>query len=91
MLATRRRPYHNIADFTRLGLDPRTTRLVIVKSGYLSPELQPIANPNLMALTDGVINQDIEALVSERRTQPIYPFVKSFDYRAAAAFSARWR
>lgn len=91
VLAARRRPYHNIADFTRLGLDSRTARLVVVKSGYLSPELRPIANPNLMALTDGVINQDIEALVSERRVQPIYPFVKSFDYRATAAFSARWR
>ncbi len=91
VLAARRRPYHDIADFTRLGLDPRTTRLVVVKSGYLSPELQPIANPNLMALTDGVINQDIEALVSERRLQPIYPFVKSLDYRATVAFSARWQ
>ncbi|WP_026791058.1 M81 family metallopeptidase [Pleomorphomonas oryzae] len=91
VLAARRRPYHNIADFSRLGLDPHAARLVVVKSGYLSPELQPIANPNLMALTDGVINQDIEALVSERRVQPIYPFVKGFDYRARAAVSARWR
>lgn len=90
VLAARRRPYHNISDFSRLGLDPRKARLVVVKSGYLSPELQPIANPNLMALTDGVINQDIEALVSKRRVQPIYPFVKSFDYLAVAAFSARW-
>lgn len=91
VVAASRRPYHNIADFTRLGLDPRTARLVVVKSGYLSPELQPIANPNLMALTDGVINQDIEALVSHRRSQPIYPFVKDFSYRPDVVFSARWR
>jgi len=91
VLAARRRPYHDIADFTRLGLDPLTTRLVVVKSGYLSPELAPIANPNLMALSDGVINQDIEALVSKRRVQPIYPFVKGFAFEPAAAFSARWR
>ncbi len=90
VLAARRCPYHNISDFRRLGLDPRKARLVVVKSGYLSPELQPIANPNLMALTDGVINQDIEALVSERRVQPIYPFVKNFDYLPAAKVSARW-
>lgn len=91
VLAARRRPYHNISDFTRLELDPRQTRLLVVKSGYLSPELQPIANPNLMALSDGVINQDIEALVSVRRVQPIHPFVKGFGYRAAAVVSARWR
>jgi microcystin degradation protein MlrC len=90
VLAARRRPYHNIADFTRLGLDPTTVRLLVVKSGYLSPELAPIANPNLMALTDGVINQDIENLPSHRRHQPSYPFVKDFRYTAKVFFSTRF-
>ncbi|MGQ2967415.1 MAG: M81 family metallopeptidase [Allorhizobium sp.] len=90
VLAARRRPYHNIADFTRLGLDPTTVRLLVVKSGYLSPELAPIANPNLMALTDGVINQDIENLPSHRRHQPSYPFVKDFSYTAKVFFSTRF-
>lgn len=91
ILAARRRPYHNIADFTRHGIDPARVRLLVVKSGYLSPELQPLSNPNLMALTDGVINQDIEKLPSERRVQPIFPFVKDFDYTPLANPSARWR
>jgi microcystin degradation protein MlrC len=90
VLAARRRPYHNIADFTRLGLDPTKVRLLVVKSGYLSPELSPIANPNLMALTDGVINQDIENLPSHRRHQPSYPFVKDFSYTAKVFFSTRF-
>ncbi len=90
VLAARRRPYHNIADFTRLGLEPTTVRLLVVKSGYLSPELAPIANPNLMALTDGVINQDIENLPSHRRHQPSYPFVKDFSYTAKVFFSTRF-
>jgi microcystin degradation protein MlrC len=90
VLAARRRPYHNISDFTRLGLDPTTVRLLVVKSGYLSPELAPIANPNLMALTDGVINQDIENLPSHRRHQPSYPFVKDFSYTAKVFFSTRF-
>lgn len=89
ILAAKRRPYHNIADFTRHGIDPATVRLLVVKSGYLSPELQPISNPNLMALTDGVINQDIEALPSKRRQQPIFPFVKEFDFQPVAKISAR--
>lgn len=91
ILAAKRRPYHAIADFTRLGIDPTSVRLLVVKSGYLSPELQPIANPNLMALTDGVINQDIEALPSKRRLQPIYPFVKDFGYTPTAYLSSRWK
>ncbi len=90
VLAARRRPYHNIADFTRLGLDPTKVRLLVVKSGYLSPELAPIANPNLMALTDGVINQDIENLPSRRRHQPSYPFAKDFSYTAKVFFSTRF-
>ncbi|MBU2327055.1 MAG: MlrC C-terminal domain-containing protein, partial [Alphaproteobacteria bacterium] len=90
VLAARRRPYHNIADFTRLGLDPSKVRLLVVKSGYLSPELSPVANPNLMALTDGVINQDIENLPSHRRHQPSYPFVKDFGYTAKVFFSTRF-
>lgn len=90
VLAARRRPYHNISDFARLGLDPNTVRLLVVKSGYLSPELAPIANPNLMALTDGVINQDIENLPSHRRHQPSYPFVKDFSYTAKVFFSTRF-
>ncbi len=90
VLAARRRPYHNMADFTRLGLDPTKVRLLVVKSGYLSPELAPIANPNLMALTDGVINQDIENLPSHRRHQPSYPFVKDFSYTAKVFFSTRF-
>ena len=28
VLTARRRPFHNIADFTKLGLDPRTAKIV---------------------------------------------------------------
>jgi microcystin degradation protein MlrC len=91
VLAARRRPYHNLADFARLGLDPRHVALLVVKSGYLSPELAPIANPNLMALTAGVVSQDIESLSSHRRTRPIFPFDQNFDYQPQAVFSARWQ
>ena len=90
VLAARRRPYHDIADFTLLGLDPKAARLVVVKSGYLSPELAPIANPNLMALSNGVVNQDIPALSSHRRQRPAFPFDRDFDYSLRVAFSARW-
>lgn len=90
ILAARRRPYHNIADFTRHGIDPATVRLLVVKSGYLSPELAPIANPNLMALTDGVINQDIERISNKRRQRPCYPFQKDFEFTAEARYSSRW-
>ena len=91
VLAARRRPYHNISDFTRLSLDPRAVPLLVVKSGYLSPELAPISNPNLMALTQGVVDQDIEGLASHRRARPVFPFDHGFAYTPQARFSARWK
>lgn len=90
VLAARRRPYHCIADFHRLGLDPRAVRLLVVKSGYLSPELAPIAAPNLMALTDGVVDQNIPRLANERRAGPRFPFRRDFGFSPEPRVSARW-
>ena len=90
VLAARRRPYHDIADFTRLGLDPMQARLVVVKSGYLSPELAPIAKPNLMALTDGVVNQDIPRLANRHRAPGTLPFDSRDEFTPQAQASARF-
>jgi len=90
VLAARRRPYHDIADFARLGLDPAGVRLLVVKSGYLSPELAPLANPNLMALTDGVVNQDIARLPNLHRPRGTLPFEADAGFAPAPQPSARF-
>lgn len=89
VLSAKRRPYHNIVDFTRLGLDPHTAKIIVVKSGYLSPELAPIANPNLMALSTGVVDQFVERLPRLRKQHPTYPFDKSFSFEPQTFLSAR--
>jgi microcystin degradation protein MlrC len=89
VLSAKRRPYHNITDFTRLGLDPHGASIVVVKSGYLSPELAPIAKPNLMALSEGVVDQFVERLDRHRKQRPIYPFDKDFSYEPQVFLSAR--
>ncbi|MBX4890648.1 M81 family metallopeptidase [Rhizobium bangladeshense] len=91
VLSAKRRPYHNIADFTRLGLDPHAAKIVVVKSGYLSPELAPIANPNLMALSEGVVDQFVERLPRLRKQHPTYPFDKDFAFEPKVFRSARAR
>jgi microcystin degradation protein MlrC len=91
VLAARRRPYHDIADFTLLGLDPAVVRLLVVKSGYLSPELAPLANPNLMALSDGVVNQDIPRLANLHRAPGTLPWDTGADFAPKAQVSARFR
>ncbi|NKL57394.1 M81 family metallopeptidase [Rhizobium leguminosarum] len=89
VLSAKRRPYHNIADFTRLGLDAHRAKIIVVKSGYLSPELAPIANPNLMALSTGVVDQFVERLPRLRKQHPTYPFDKDFAFEPQVFLSAR--
>ena len=89
VVTARRRPFHNIADFTRLGLDPRTARIVVVKSGYLSPDLGPIANPSLMALSPGVVDQFVERLERKHKSVPQYPFDKDFAWTPEVRWSGR--
>ncbi len=91
VLSAYRRPYHDIVDFTRLGLDPKSFKIIVVKSGYLSPELAPIANPSLMALSDGAINQDIVHLPANRYRRPSYPFVADLKFTPKVYGSARNR
>jgi microcystin degradation protein MlrC len=89
VLSAQRRPYHDIVDFTRLGLQPTSFKIIVVKSGYLSPELAPLANPSLMALSDGSINQDIIHLPKNRLRKPTYPFVEDLAFTPRAITSTR--
>ena len=61
-------------DFTRLGLQPRKTDIVVVKIGYLEPELYAMRADWIMALTPGGVDQDIEQLTYKRIERPMFPF-----------------
>jgi len=89
ILTEHRRPFHKLTDFLKFGIDPEQIRFLIVKSGYLSPDLAPIANPARMALTDGAVNQDIRRLGNSNRRTPSYPFSSSFEWRPKPSLSAR--
>jgi microcystin degradation protein MlrC len=89
VLTGRRRPFHEIADFARLGLDPAAVRLLVVKSGYLAPALAAIANPNLMALSAGVVPQDLTTLPVRHIPRPTFPWDREFGYSPKVQLSAR--
>ncbi|GAA4681826.1 M81 family metallopeptidase [Phytohabitans rumicis] len=74
IVTSRRKPYHLMADFARLGLDPHRADLVVVKIGYLEPELQRLAQGWMIALTPGGVDQDLLRLGHQRLTRPVYPF-----------------
>ncbi|TCO20463.1 microcystin degradation protein MlrC [Kribbella steppae] len=74
IVTTRRKPYHLESDFTQLGLSPRDADLVIVKIGYLEPELYAMAADWLLALTPGGVNQDLLSLGHSHIDRPMFPF-----------------
>jgi microcystin degradation protein MlrC len=89
VLTAWRRPFQHIADYTALGLQPDAFHIVVVKSGYLSPELAAIANPTLMALSPGAVDQHIERLPREHLHTPTYPFQQHFTWEPTPVVSAR--
>jgi len=73
IVTKKRKPYHKEVDFTRLGLFPRGTDIVVVKIGYLVPELYDMRKGWIMALTPGGVDQDLERLGYKRINRPMYP------------------
>jgi microcystin degradation protein MlrC len=73
IVTKKRKPYHYEADFTRLGLEPRKADIVVVKIGYLQPELYDMRADWLMALTPGGVDQDLARLPYKGIQRPMYP------------------
>lgn len=78
ILTQLRKPYHHESDFTELDLKPRSADIVIVKIGYLEPELYDMAADWMLGLTPGGVDQDIERLGHHRIHRPMWPFDKKF-------------
>ncbi|MBE2238591.1 MAG: M81 family metallopeptidase [Caldilineaceae bacterium] len=73
IVTERRRPYHFVADMQRLGLEPLAHKLVVIKIGYLEPDLKRHAPRALLALTPGAVDQAIERLPFQRVRRPLFP------------------
>ncbi|KAF2973479.1 hypothetical protein GQX73_g35 [Xylaria multiplex] len=74
-----RKPYHLERDFTELNLTPRSSDIVIVKIGYLEPELYSMAKDWMLALTPGGVDQDLVRLGHKRILRPMWPFDRDFE------------
>jgi microcystin degradation protein MlrC len=79
IVTKKRKPYHKEADFTRLGLNPRETDILVVKIGYLVPELYDMRGDWIMALTPGGVDQDLERLDYKRIKRPMFPLDKDME------------
>jgi microcystin degradation protein MlrC len=76
IVTKKRKPYHREKDFTQLGLNPRKTDILVVKIGYLVPELYNMRGDWIMALTPGGVDQDLERLNYKRIKRPMFPLDK---------------
>ncbi len=76
IVTQKRKPYHKEKDFTRLGLNPRKSDIVVVKIGYLEPELYNMRADWILALTPGGVDQDLERLPYKRIERPMFPLDK---------------
>ncbi|MBW8682905.1 M81 family metallopeptidase [Chitinophaga sp. B61] len=76
IVTQKRKPYHKEGDFTRLGLNPRKSDIVVVKIGYLEPELYAMRADWILALTPGGVDQNLERLPYKRIKRPMFPLDK---------------
>ena len=79
IVTKKRKPYHKESDFTNLGLNPRETDIVVVKIGYLVPELYNMRGGWIMALTPGGVDQDLQRLGYKRINRPMFPLDPDMD------------
>ena len=87
IVTKRRKPYHYVSDFERVNLDPTATSVLVVKIGYLVPQLYELRKGWLMALTPGGVDQDLERVPYERIQRPIIPLDPDM---ADPDLSAQW-
>ncbi len=73
IVTERRTPFHYLKDFTVLGIDPHKYKIIVVKIGYLVPELKDLAAESLLALSPGAVNQDILNLPYQHILRPMFP------------------
>lgn len=76
IITEKRKGFHYVREFTKHNIDPAQADIVVVKLGYLVPELYDIQAGWMMALTLGGVNQDLPNLPYRRIQRPMFPLDK---------------
>ncbi|MCL2169744.1 MAG: M81 family metallopeptidase [Defluviitaleaceae bacterium] len=77
-----RKPVFDVETLAAHGLNLDDYNILVVKQGYLSPELLALAKHAAMALTPGNCNQKIERLSYKKLLRPVYPLDPEMDWSA---------
>lgn len=65
--------------FEKIGLDINAYRFVVVKLGYLYPELEDIAARSILALTKGSSTERLQDMNMRNIIRPVYPLDDNFE------------
>jgi microcystin degradation protein MlrC len=73
ILTAQRAAFTRLDQFRQLGIEPTQEPIIVVKLGYLFPELQPVAAQSLLALSPGIVTPDVTALAYQHVRRPSFP------------------
>jgi microcystin degradation protein MlrC len=77
-VTSRRMQYRLLSSYARLGVAVDEVDLVVVKIGYLEPELFEAAGDWRLALTPGGVDQNLTRLPYQRVRRPLFPLDRDF-------------
>jgi microcystin degradation protein MlrC len=77
-----RKSFRSLDDFRDGGLDALAHKLVVVKLGYLMPALRDAAPREILALSPGYADMQLERLPFRYVTRPIFPLDRDFTWQA---------
>jgi mlrC domain protein len=67
-----------------LGVEPEHCKIIVVKLGYLEPEIRAIAKRSILVLTDGSTNEIFSRLHYTHLPSPMYPMDKDMEWSASS-------
>jgi microcystin degradation protein MlrC len=74
LVTAQRKQFDLVSSWIAAGVDPRDADIVVVKLGYLEPEIYALAADWRLALTPGGVDQDLVRLGHQHLERPVYPF-----------------
>ena len=81
LITDTRKYFSTLDDFRRAGVEPLDHKIVVVKLGYLMPELRDAAPREILALSPGYSDMDLTRLPYRYVTRPVFPLDKAFAWR----------
>jgi microcystin degradation protein MlrC len=89
LLPARRKVFTRLNDYRSAGIDPLAHKLLVVKQGYLFPELHDIAPREILALTPGFADMALDRLPYREVQRPIYPLDPETHFSPQAWMASR--